>query len=216
MDSLRQSHLANVRLLVAEDNVYSMKMIINVLRAFGFRDIFEATNGADALELYWCKQIDLVITDHFMPMYTGADLARHIRTGKDSPNKYTPIVAVTPGTTRMVVEELRDSGVNEIVAKPFTPKDLLQKINATVLKQRPFIVSPNYVGPDRRRQQNPNYNGPERRADVPMEFDPEACFSDSFEFGKSGSSSKYQVTDRPAPPSPPPKTRDKKSSQARR
>lgn len=149
-----------------------MKMIINVLRAFGFRDIFEATNGADALELFWCKQIDLVITDHFMPLYSGADLCRHIRTSKDSPNPYAPIIAVTPGTTRMVVEELRDAGVNEIVAKPFTPKDLLQKINATVLRPRRFIKTDSYIGPDRRRHASAAYTGPERRKSQPSESGP--------------------------------------------
>ena len=163
VDSLRQSYLADIRLLIAEDNLYSMKMILNVLRAFGFRDIFEANNGADALELFWCKQIDLIITDHFMPLYTGADLTRHIRWTEDSPNPYVPIIAVTPGTTRMVVEQLRDAGVNEIVAKPFTPKDLLAKITATIQRPREFVKCENYIGPDRRRHDASSYNGPERR-----------------------------------------------------
>lgn len=165
------SRLSALRVLIAEDNVHSMKLITNVLRAFGFRDILEADNGADALELFWTKKFDLVITDHFMPVYSGAELARHIRTNKRSPNPCVPIIAVTPGTTRPVVEQLRDAGVNEIVAKPFTPKDLLRKLNSVIERPRPFVKTALYFGPDRRRKQEPHF-GEERRQSAPEMISP--------------------------------------------
>lgn len=164
--SASQHRLGTIRLLVSEDNQHSMKLLTSVLRAFGFRDIYEATNGADALEIFWTKKIDLVITDHFMPLYTGAELARHIRTGPKSPNPLCPIIAVTPGTTRPIVEELRDAGINEVVAKPFTPRDLLAKVSAVIERPRAFVRGVAYFGPDRRRRIE-TLDGPERRVAAP-------------------------------------------------
>ncbi len=44
----------------------------------------------------------------------------------------------------------RNAGINEFLAKPFSARDLYQRICSTILNPRPFIRAKNYVGPDRR------------------------------------------------------------------
>jgi hypothetical protein len=57
----------------------------------------------------------------------------------------------------------REAGVNEFVMKPFTPASLLARLQLVLLNPRPFIVSEEYVGPDRRRRASASYSGPLRR-----------------------------------------------------
>jgi hypothetical protein len=57
----------------------------------------------------------------------------------------------------------RDAGVTEFLVKPFTVTGLLRRIEALIFQARPFVRSPTYFGPDRRRRADPNYRGVERR-----------------------------------------------------
>ena len=61
------------------------------------------------------------------------------------------------------------AGVNEFVIKPFTPAGLLSRIQLVLQKPRPFIVSADYIGPDRRRRVELSYSGPLRRTSDPDE-----------------------------------------------
>jgi two-component system chemotaxis response regulator CheY len=51
-----------------------------------------------------------------------------------------------------VVNELRDAGADEILAKPVSPRTVCNKINAVIHSRRKFVSAPNYFGPDRRRR----------------------------------------------------------------
>ena len=51
--------------------------------------------------------------------------------------------------------EARDSGVTEIIAKPVSLRSLYSRIVAVIERPRPFIRTPDYFGPDRRRRQIP-------------------------------------------------------------
>jgi two-component system cell cycle sensor histidine kinase/response regulator CckA len=62
--------------LVVEDQAEVRKLVLDVLRTYGYR-VLEASNGGEALELAHClsEPIDLLITDVMMPGMTGRDLA---------------------------------------------------------------------------------------------------------------------------------------------
>ena len=70
---------ARMRLLLAE-----------ILRAIGVRHVFEAGDGAEALQIMRTHQIDVVMTDYAMPHMTGLDLCRAIRA--DGGLKHIPVV----------------------------------------------------------------------------------------------------------------------------
>jgi DNA-binding response OmpR family regulator len=95
----------------------------------------------------------------------GIALTRHIRTSENSPNPFMPIIMVTGHTERARVEEARDAGVTEFLAKPVTPKNLYSRIAEIVERPRAFVRTESYFGPDRRRKTLDSYGGPWRRHD---------------------------------------------------
>ena len=157
--------LSNLRVLIAEDNTHMRRIVRSLLNAFGIREVIEAEDGANALELYNAHTPDLLITDWAMPIIDGLELTRLIRNPNSKANPYIPIIVLTGHAERKRVIEARDAGVTEFLAKPISAKALYTRLAGTVTHPRSFVRTKTYFGPDRRRYDNPNYNGPERRAD---------------------------------------------------
>ena len=61
------------------------------------------------------------------------------------------------------VQEARNAGVNEFLAKPLTARGVVERINQIVEHPRPYVKTEAYFGPDRRRRSDPNFQGPFRR-----------------------------------------------------
>ena len=57
----------------------------------------------------------------------------------------------------------RDSGITEFLRKPFTAEALYKRIEAIVEKPRPFVLSDNFTGPDRRRKADKDFKGTDKR-----------------------------------------------------
>ena len=107
---------------------------------------------------------DIVLTDWVMPPHNGIDLARWVRTGAGSPDPFLPIIMMTAFSDLDRVAEARDAGVNEFLAKPMSPKNLMRRVQAVVEKPRSYIRNDGYFGPERRRRELP-YIGDDRRDD---------------------------------------------------
>jgi DNA-binding response OmpR family regulator len=156
--------LADVRILLVEDNPHMAEIVRTVLRSFEARML----DTADTLEGGWASYVkgghDLVILDRNLGREDGLDLVRRIRRGADSPTPFMPILMLTGSAELPTVAAARDAGVNEFLVKPFTVTALYERLAAIVHRPRPFISTETYLGPDRRRRADPDYAGAERRA----------------------------------------------------
>ncbi|HXC56856.1 MAG TPA: response regulator [Rhizomicrobium sp.] len=153
----------HLKALVVEDNQHMRILLRSLLNALGITNVLEATNGEDAFVLLRDKQPDLVLSDLSMKPMDGIAFAREVRTSRNSPNPYIPIIMVTGHTERHRIEAARDAGVTEVLAKPITAGNLFQRIGEIVERPRAFVKAANYFGPDRRRKATENYGGPFRR-----------------------------------------------------
>ena len=61
------------------------------------------------------------------------------------------------------MEKARDLGVTDVLTVPISPKTLVTKLQVATHSPRPFIVSNEFFGPDRRAQSRPAYYGADRR-----------------------------------------------------
>lgn len=124
------------KILVVDDELSQRELIREILSTSYIHQyqITEATNGLEALEMLKVQDFDAVMLDKRMPVMDGDELCRRIR---DLPHKqFLPIVMVT-GTNSM--EELARSfaaGANDFVRKPYSPLELLTRLNAAVRTKR--------------------------------------------------------------------------------
>ncbi len=156
--------LENVNVLVLDDNRHMRSLVQSILHALGVKQIREASDAPEAFKELQHFHADVIIADWHMEPLDGLDFVRLVRTAKDSPNPYVPIIMLTGHTEYQRVCEARDAGVNEFLAKPISAKALYSRFASIIENPRPFIRTKTYFGPDRRRQNlGPPRGVPERR-----------------------------------------------------
>jgi CheY-like chemotaxis protein len=157
-----------LKILLVDDNHHMRVLLAEILRALGVKDIFEANDGAEGLQMMRNHAVDIVMTDLSMQPLDGIDFVRLLRNSPDSPNQLAPVIMITGHSTFARVNEARDAGVNEFLAKPLTARGVVERIHQVVENARPFVRTDDYFGPDRRRRADPDFKGPWRRATDPQ------------------------------------------------
>ena len=165
--------LKDLKFLVVDDNEHLHTMVRAALAPFGARHFHFAFDGKGALESFATFKPDIMVTNWLMKPMDGIRLVTVMRDREKSPNPYLPIIMLTSHTELHHVMKARDVGCNEVMAKPLSPKGLLDRISFIIEKPRAFVQTDDYFGPDRRRRQLP-FDGDNRRKNTkaPMEGGP--------------------------------------------
>ena len=147
--------------MVVDDNAFMRNLLANTIKSFGISDTVGEPDCATAIKKLKLSKtdpiaagigtIDLIVSDYLMPGVDGNLFLHWIRTNRDVPDRFVPFIMVSGAADQFVVEQARDTGVNEFLAKPFSAQTVADRILAVVNSQRPFVLAPGYFGPDRRR-----------------------------------------------------------------
>jgi two-component system sensor histidine kinase/response regulator len=114
-----------VRILLAEDNAINQKVALKLLEKLGYRADAVA-NGQEAVTALSSIPYDLVLMDCQMPEMDGYEATRTVR-NTDFPviNTDIPIIALTANAMEGDKERCIAAGMNDYLAKPFSPQDLV-------------------------------------------------------------------------------------------
>lgn len=156
--------LEGLRILIIDDNAHIRQLLRTILYAVGIHAIDVAEDGVTGFDSFCRLEYDLVFTDYEMEPVSGLDLVDMIRTSHKSPNPYVPIIMISSYSDGERVQNARDHGVTEFLAKPFTVDVLMSRLESVIEEPRPFVRTDTYFGPDRRRKDDVRYTGPERRS----------------------------------------------------
>ena len=115
------------RILIVEDNELNMKLLNDVLEAYGY-EIIKTGSGLAALDLARLHRPDLILIDIQLPDISGLDAVRQLK--QDEQTKAIPVIAVT--AFAMAGDERRalDSGCDAYIAKPIMLRELLVTIES--------------------------------------------------------------------------------------
>lgn len=119
--------LIDKRILLADDNKMNILLAQTVLKKYKM-NIDVAYNGKEALALFEKNKYDLLLTDIQMPEMGGIELTRKIRSLPDILKKNIPILGVTANVLQEDRKKYIKSGINDLVLKPFSEKELIDKI----------------------------------------------------------------------------------------
>ncbi|MCA0921673.1 ATP-binding protein [Pseudooceanicola nanhaiensis] len=111
-----------LEVLLVEDNATNRLVARKMLERDG-HSVTEAHDGAEGLQAARSRAFDLILMDVSMPVMDGATATRHIRAG-NGPCRDARIVALTAHIGEDVAQDLRNQGVDEVVAKPLRWRDL--------------------------------------------------------------------------------------------
>jgi CheY-like chemotaxis protein len=137
--------------LVVDDNQYMRKMIRNLLVNCGIKDIYEAADGIAALDSIRTVAPDVVILDWEMPLLSGPELVRIVRSPGVFPMPDVPIIMLTGHCERWRVVEAVRLGVNEYLTKPVSAKSLYDRLLSITTQPRAVVQLGDYYGPEPRK-----------------------------------------------------------------
>ena len=151
--------------LIVDDNKFMHEILSTMLGALGIHRVHRVEDSIAALERLATEAFDFLVIDIEMRPLDGIELTKLVRTSPDSVNPFIPIIILSGHTNRVIVEEARDAGMNEFLAKPVTAQMLCKRVSEIIERPRAFIRSQNYTGPDRRRNNRPYLNKGRRAED---------------------------------------------------
>ncbi|XPV69237.1 MAG: response regulator [Halarcobacter sp.] len=122
---MNSQFLQEIKILLVEDSDADRKILANTLRKY-FKNILEANNGEEALEIYKIhKDIDLIISDITMPKMDGIEFLKRVRLN----NLYLPFIFITAKLDIDTIREAINLNANYYILKPINVNELLQKID---------------------------------------------------------------------------------------
>ena len=143
--------LGALSILVVDDNEQMRTIIGTVLSAAGVGRLHYAADGRTGLDTLHAREIDVAYVDYEMPRMNGLDFISRVR-DLPGPQGLLPMIMLTGHSDLARLAAARDRGVNEFLAKPVTARDILKRLEAVILRPRPYIRAPDFFGPDRRRR----------------------------------------------------------------
>lgn len=117
--------MEKTKILVVDDESRMRKLIRDFLEREGYQ-ILEAADGVEAMDIFYAdKDIDLIILDVMMPRMDGWQVCKEVRQ-----HSKVPIMMLTARTEEQNELKGFELGVDEYVAKPFSPKILVARVGA--------------------------------------------------------------------------------------
>ena len=168
--------LSDFKVLIVEDYQFISDILSASLREMGIGEVVTAANGELACtKLQTFNQfendnnVDVIILDWLMPVMDGRAFLKWLREHKSDTIRFIPVVVCSAYTSEALVIETRDMGANEVIVKPISATALAKRIQYVINKPRPYVKSPDFFGPDRRRQLK-KYEGADKRKTQPQDI----------------------------------------------
>lgn len=112
------------KILLVDDAAFMRMMLKTTLTQAGYTDIYEAEDGAKAVEKYQEIQPDLVFMDITMPNKDGLEALKEIKGGNPGA---TIVMCSAMGQETMVMDAIK-SGAKDFIVKPFKPERILSTV----------------------------------------------------------------------------------------
>lgn len=131
---LNAASLQEASVLVVDDSRMMRLALIRALNGLGFRNITEAANGRQALDLALANPFDLMLLDMEMPEMTGMEVLNAM---KDRPElSGLPVIVVSGAEQVENAVQCIELGAEDFLPKPFSPTLLRARVTSSIEKKR--------------------------------------------------------------------------------
>ena len=141
-----------IEVLVAESEAGLRHHLRGALIGVGYGSVNGLGQGDNLVQALNSSLPDLLVLDmNLFARGRTADIVSELRAFNLGRNPFVPVIVTSGDASASVVRAAINAGVDDFITKPFSPKQILDRIGLIVRARKPFIVTSDYIGPDRRR-----------------------------------------------------------------
>jgi CheY-like chemotaxis protein len=155
--------LCGLSYLVVDDSRFDRATVKDALHGIGIRNIVEMESAGEALHYVYHHPVDAIVADFDIPGMNGAEFVWQLRRSRDERVRRIPVIMVSDHADEGPIRAAIKAGVNDYIPKPFSQSELYARLRRSIVSPRRFLVTPGYVGPDRRLSEERARQGIERR-----------------------------------------------------
>jgi len=139
----------DVNFMLADPNAQTRNSLRGGLFGFGFREICDVSSFSQISESIEKTSFDLLVLDTAFGISHVCELIHDIRHGIDCKNPFMSILVLTELKSKKTHQTLINAGCDQIIMKPISIQGVTEIINNMCTKERSFVVTRDYIGPDR-------------------------------------------------------------------
>jgi two-component system, chemotaxis family, chemotaxis protein CheY len=143
---------ASISFLIVDDQPFTRRLVRTMLHGFGCREVYESASGVEGLEMARTTMPNIIITDLIMPDFNGLRFIKMVK----APSAATcriPIIVLSGYLTKTATLTMNESGADELVVKPVSPKALYEHVSRIVLRKNQANPPMAFVQNQRRRDE---------------------------------------------------------------
>lgn len=154
---MEHQNLKNVRLIIGEPSHEVRMGLKSVLSTEGFehgnmQDTDKVSVICDAVVN---NQADLIVCDARLTDGDLDNLIHQVRHHEVGTNPFVNVITLIPKADKKTISKSMDSGTDAILVKPISPGKVVERINHMIHERKPFVVTTDYIGPNRRQKHRP-------------------------------------------------------------
>lgn len=159
-----KADLGRIRIALCGKNRQVLLPVRSELMSIGYHDT-EWIRSDEELRRWTVSGIpDLIVADHALDEGAAIQTVKEIRSGDLGENPFVVMIMTTWANDPDSIRAAINCGVDDLIVAPYSTGQLLERIQKMITDRKPFIVTSDYIGPERRRD-------PSRKSDIPT-FEP--------------------------------------------
>jgi two-component system, OmpR family, phosphate regulon response regulator PhoB len=129
--------MASARLLLVEDDIALSELLEFRFQSEGY-DVIQTSDGDEALLLAAEQAPDVIVLDWMIEGTSGLEVCRRLRRDKATAN--VPIIMLTARETEDDRIRGLETGADDYLTKPFSPRELVARVGAIIRRVRPALA----------------------------------------------------------------------------
>lgn len=164
--------IEKARILLISASRGSRSIIKTILLNMGFNNIYVGESFEELEQRMKAYPPDLLIFDSDFSANQVYDLVKKVRHNNYGVNPFLTVIAISNSPTQDVVSGVLKSGVDDLLIHPYSTGQFIERIHTLINARKPFVVTSDYIGPDRRN--HARYGESE---DIPLLTVPNALYA---------------------------------------
>ncbi len=159
--------LDTVNLALGEPNPYLRQGLRQAFNARGLGGVIDCHSMEKVEEGLTAGTLDVLVCDVELKGGDFCDSIHRMRHHKLGANPFVLVIGTIGSPDPALIRRVIDCGVDDLLLKPVSIEQVMERIKGFVRARKPFVVTHDYIGPDRRKAPRPGESHPTDLIEVP-------------------------------------------------